>query len=89
MGSSSDTVTDTQRPIEDLVVARWRAMSASERFEVVAGLNDACERMAEAGVRRRYPSAGEDEVRRRVIALRLGRDLMVDVYGWDPVAEGW
>jgi hypothetical protein len=24
-----------------------------------------------------------------VLALRLGRDLMVEVYGWDAEVEGW
>lgn len=68
---------------------RWREMSARDRFDTVAALNDSCERMAEAGVRLRHPSAGDDEVRLRVLALRLGRDLMVDAYGWDPLVEGW
>lgn len=88
MGSSF-TLTDTLAFVEQVVVERWRAMSARERFEVVAALNDACDHMAEVGVRRRYPSAGDDEVRRRVIALWLGRDLMLDVYGRDPDVEGW
>lgn len=88
MGSSF-ALTDASAVVEELVVGRWRGMSACERLEAVAALNEACDRMAEAGVRRRYPSAGEDEVRRRVIALRLGRELMVDVYGWDPDVEGW
>jgi hypothetical protein len=83
------TLSDTSAAAEELVVERWRAMSARERLETVASLNEACDRMAEAGVRRRHPSAGTDEVRLRVIALRLGRDLMVDVYGWDPDIEGW
>ena len=64
-------------------------MSAKDRFERVAELNDSCERMAEAGVRLRYPAADEREVRLRSLALRLGRDLMVEVYGWDPHVEGW
>jgi YD repeat-containing protein len=33
------------------------------------------------------PSA-PDEVSRRMIALRLGCDLMIKVYGWDPDVEG-
>jgi hypothetical protein len=42
-----------------------------------------------AGVRLRHPDASDDEVRLRVLALRLGRDLMLEVYGWDPSIEGW
>jgi hypothetical protein len=40
-------------------------------------------------VRLRHPDAGPDEVRLRALALRLGRDLMIAAYGWDPDIEGW
>jgi hypothetical protein len=82
-------VLDTERDARARVVHRWRAMSPCERLDQVAALNHACEQLAEAGVRRRHPAASEDEVRRRVIALRLGRETMVGVYGWDPMVEGW
>jgi hypothetical protein len=64
-------------------------MSARDRLDQVASLNELCERLSEAGVRARYPTAGEGEFRLRVLALRLGRELMIDVYGWDPAVEGW
>jgi hypothetical protein len=35
------------------------------------------------------PDADDDEARLRVIALRLGREPMVEVYGWDPAIRGW
>lgn len=84
-GAALDTSTD----VEARQLAHWRAMSAKERFDLVAALNDSCEQMAAAGVRLRYPDADADEVRLRVLALRLGRDLMVAAYGWDPDLEGW
>ena len=49
----------------------------------------ACEQLSEAGVRSRYPDVDDHEVRLRVFALRLGRELMVKVYDWDPAIEGW
>ena len=82
-------LTDTPDATSAYVVERWSALSVLDRFERVAALNESCERMAEAGVRLRYPSATDDEVRRRVMALRLGRELMIDAYGWDPAVEGW
>jgi hypothetical protein len=72
--------------VQALMVERWRAMSGRERLDCVAALNESCDRNAEAGVRARYPVADEREVRLRVIALGLGRDLMVR---WDPDVEGW
>jgi hypothetical protein len=82
-------VLDTQRDAYTRLVGRWRAMSPSERLDQVAAMNDACEQLAELGVRRRYPAANEDELRCRVKALRLGRETMIRVYGWDPLVEGW
>lgn len=85
----SSVVGDTSLGVQALVVERWRAMSPSDRFRCVAELNESCERLAEVGVRRRYPFADDDEVWLRVVALRLGREAMVTVFGWDPVVEGW
>lgn len=64
-------------------------MSAIDKLDVVTDLNRACDQLSASGVRRRYPEASDAEVQRRVVALRLGRELMVRVYGWDPVVEGW
>ena len=85
----ADAAVDTPGEVMDLVVERWRAMSAADKLGAVAELNRACDQLSESGVCRRHPGASEQEVQHRVFALRLGRDLMVDVYGWDPVVEGW
>lgn len=87
--SASVGLSDTAAAVAERQVAVWRQWSVLERFEAVEALNDACRQMAEAGVRRRYRSADADEVRLRVLALSLGRELMVAVYGWDPEVEGW
>lgn len=80
---------DTSPDAMAVVVDHWRGMSPAAKLEQVAAANRSCERLAEIGVRSRYPSASSDEIRRRVTALRLGRELMVAAFGWDPVAEGW
>jgi hypothetical protein len=82
-------VLDTQDDVRALVVNRWRSMSPRERLDEVAALNRSCEQLAEAGVRSRHPRASADEVRLRVLALRLGRETMLRVYGWDPAVQGW
>jgi hypothetical protein len=71
------------------VVQRWQQMSARDKLDQVAAANRSCEQLAEAGVRVRHPDASHDEVRLRVLALRLGRDLMAEAYGWDPAGKGW
>jgi hypothetical protein len=73
----------------DVQVECWRRMTAEERLGVVADLNAASEQIAAAGVRERHPSASPANVEMRVRALRLGRDLMIAAYGWDPLVEGW
>lgn len=72
-----------------MMIERWRAMTPHEKFQAVDAANQASEAMATVGVLRRHPEADADEVRQRVIALRLGRELSVAVYGWDPDVEGW
>jgi hypothetical protein len=89
VGAPGFSETDTPAVVQARIDEVWRRMSFRERFDLVAGLNDSCEQLAAAGVRARYPAATDEEVRRRVLALRLGRDLMVRVYGWDPHVEGW
>ena len=74
---------DTSPEVRRLVLARLRAMSPAERFEQVVALNDACDTLAEAGVRHRWPDASSSEVRRAVIERRIGVALAREAYG-DP-----
>ncbi|MCB0975561.1 MAG: hypothetical protein KDB86_13565 [Actinobacteria bacterium] len=80
---------DTSANVVDRQVEIWRQMSPAEKYQVVLELNRDVERMAEAGVRQRYPDASDREVFLRLAALRNGRDLSIAAYGWDPEIEGW
>jgi hypothetical protein len=40
-----------------------------------------------AGVRALHPEATEDEIRLRLLALRLDRETMVKYVAWDPELE--
>jgi hypothetical protein len=40
--------------------------------------------LSEHGVRMQYPDASDREIFLRAAARRLGRDLMIRAYGWDP-----
>jgi hypothetical protein len=64
-------------------------MPAAVKLDQVAAANRAGEQLTEAGVRTRHPDASTDEIWLRVAALRLGRDLVVAAFGWDPAVEGW
>ena len=89
MGALSFPVLDSSPATDARVLASLRAMSSRDRFDQVAALNELCEQLSVAGLRARYPLAGEDEIRLRMLSLRLGRALMIDVYGWDPAVQGW
>ena len=89
MSSATFGALDTSAEVSALLAQRWRSMSPTEKFEAVHAANRDCAALAEAGVRRRYPDASDHEVRLRVAALHLGRELSVAVYGWDPHVEGW
>lgn len=81
--------TDTSVDVAQLLVERWRAMSPVEKLRAVDDANRSCDALAAAGVRRRHPDASDTEVDRRVVALRIGRELSIAAYGWDPEVEGW
>ena len=79
---------DTSYGVERMLIGRWRVMSPVEKAATLAASFRTVERLSTAGVRLRHPDANEREVWLRVAALRLGRELMVAVYGWDPDAHG-
>jgi hypothetical protein len=73
-------------------LAVWRevlgAKTEGERILMALELSDFAFRMAESGVRERFPGASEREVFLRAAALRLPRELMIRAYGWDPEEHG-
>jgi len=77
---SRDTSPDVQR----MLVARFRTMTTAEKAQLVDSLTRGCEALALAGIRMRHPDATAEELRLRLGALRMGRDLVLAVYGWDP-----
>jgi len=75
---------DTSLDVHRMIVERWREMTPAAKAQLVNALTRDCETLALAGLRVRHPDATADELRLRVGGLRLGRDLMIEVYGWDP-----
>jgi hypothetical protein len=78
-----------ERWADALVVARVREMDPLDRLERMEDLNRAAREIALAGLRARYPHAGEHELKLREAALRLGRDAMRRWFDWDPEVRGW
>ena len=72
--------TDTDPKIEALQVQYLRAAPSWRKMEMLAGLNASARALALAGLRQRFPMAGEAELR-RLADLLLGSDLAQKVYG--------
>jgi hypothetical protein len=80
---------DTTRETEALLFAYRRDAPAWEKWRRMIELNRAARWLAMAGLRRRYPDASEEEVRRRLADLLLGSDLATRVCGpHSPEAAG-
>jgi hypothetical protein len=80
---------DADAVFERALFDRWRAMDAAEKAELIDSMARDATELTRAGVRMRHPSADDREIDMRVFALRLGREWMVRVYGWDPEVKGW
>lgn len=86
MGSAPS---DTSPAVERMLIEGFRRMSPREKLERVASLNRAVQDLAKARLRATYgPDLSEREMRLRLGALRLSRDVMVEVFGWDPQVHG-
>lgn len=60
----------------------------TQKLELIASLNRAeTERQAEE-IRAPYGDVPDEEMRMRPGALRLGRETMIKVFGWDPDEKG-
>ena len=78
---------DTHLEIERVQFEALRRMTPREKLEAVTRLNRRAILFASAGLRRLYPNASDEEVAMRLVARRIGVDLVKRLYGWDFTAE--
>jgi hypothetical protein len=79
-GWMSDTHPDALRVYLDI----HSRMTSEQKLRCVAEMYDAITALQMSEVRRLYPLAGDREIFLRVTARRLGPELMLKVYGWQP-----
>lgn len=77
-------VDDTSPAASRFYYEHLRALSPRERLEIAARLSMAVRRLAEAGVRRRHPTASGAEVTAHVAASMYGRQVVERVLGELP-----
>jgi hypothetical protein len=65
-------------------------MKPAAKLARVVSLNRALESLALAGIRDRHGYAlSQRELRLRLGALRLPRETMMRIFGWDPAKRGY
>jgi hypothetical protein len=80
---------DTDPDAERFLLESMRRLSVRRKAEMVSAASQAAQKMALAGLRSRYPGAGDEELRLRLAALRLDRETMIRLCGWDPEVKGY
>ncbi len=69
-------------PEADVVLFKlWLETPAWRKLEMMEGLNRAARQMALIGLRRRFPDATPEELKRRLAVIILGEALATRVYG--------
>jgi hypothetical protein len=80
---------ETDPEAERVLVEMLRRTPTWKRAEQLAGLIHARNVLILADLRRRYPNADADELRKRLAARLLPREHVLRLFGWDPEKEGY
>ena len=80
---------DMSREEEERHLARLRAMAPAEKFAEIFRLNQLEEARIDLRIRALRPLASGAQVNLHRFAIMYGRDLSVEVFGWDPLKRGW
>lgn len=75
---------DTTPEARALMIEAYRRMTPAQRLRRMGELNRMVQTLAAARIRAEHPHAPDREIQLRVAALWLGRDLMLQTYGWAP-----
>ena len=77
------------REQEERYLAKLRAMTPAQKFAEVFRLTQLEHQRIETRIRSLRPLASDAQVALHRFAIRYGRDLALEVYGWDPLRRGW
>jgi hypothetical protein len=82
-------LTDTDPEAERVFIDMLRRAPLWKRLALASGLSCTCRLLALADLRRRYPTADEDELHRRMAARLLPREDVIRAFDWDPEEHGY
>ncbi len=77
-------LTDSHPDAERVQIEILRAMPSWQKFGFINGMIATSRKLVLAGLHERFPEAREDELRRRLATVLLGRELATRVYGPEP-----
>lgn len=80
---------DTDPEAERALIEMLRRAPTWKRAEQLAGLIHARNVLIVSDLRRRYPNADVEELRKRLAARLLPREYVVRLFDWDPEEEGY
>ena len=80
---------DTSPEAQQMMFELMRRIPVSKRLALTCELIQVGRLLMLADLRRRFPQASEDELRRRLIAKLLTREEVIRAYGFDPEKEGY
>lgn len=80
---------DTDPNAERALIEMLRRAPVWKRAEQLSGLIHARKVLILADLRRRYPHAGAEELRKRLAARLLPREDVIRMFDWDPEKEGY
>jgi hypothetical protein len=80
----ADYYRDTDPRALEVFLSLQRQMTIAQKMAAVLQMNEMLWGLAECGVRRMYPQAGDREMFLRTAARFHDRGTMMRVYGWDP-----
>ena len=81
-------LSDTSPEAERILIEGYRKMSPRQKLERVVSMNRALVALSTARIKATYGDISDWEMKLRLAALRLDRDTMINVFGWDPEEEG-
>jgi len=80
---------DTHPKAEKVLIELLRKAPAWQKCQQISQMIQSCRQLSLVGLRTRYPRESEKELQRRLAALWLPRELVIQVYDWDPENEGY
>jgi len=80
---------DTPPEIEQMLIEGYRKMPVWKKLQQVGKLSDLVRQLAINDIRRRYPQAGERELKLRQALRWIEPELMCKAFGWNVEKEGY